>query len=667
MEINLIETLGEEQIFEYKFPDFLNENNKIGNSEDDFEVLQVLGNGTFGKVLKVKSKKNQEIYAMKKVDKNMIKNNYKAKYFENEKIILSKLQSPLVCKCLSYFEDKDKNFIYYVMEFMNNGDLLSYYEANKKLSSHIPEDKLCELFFKCISSLLYIHNQGIIHRDIKLQNIFLDDNFNIKIGDFNVSATINIQSAENFTNIERESKQMVSNNSILGSEQYMAPEVEELDKDKRKYDQKADVFSMGISFFKLAYNDYPYPYDSGKDLRNKYYSKNLYSQEINHIIDMMIQKEKENRFTTLDAYSEIKKIYIEKYVKNSAVKSAIYCFYNFQNFRNFFYNSNNIQILLKKNKSSNNFIKDIKFEMGFSVLKLIQSLIGDDENLINLNLFDLRTNMENYGLNLKYNEEIRIDKFIFYFLKTLNSISNEVSIEENNINNPELKFLSSEYFCNNGYEEFALNNILHIYNKIILSLISRNFTNVIKTKKKCMLCNNERNYFLMTNYIPFNVKILTEKLNSYNFHIKNCFEYLVYDEKVFSENNGIICPYCNNKVTVHKEYKSFYHTAKNLIIILNREYCKDKTFIDFDEQLILSKKEVERYFRITYQLIGVIEEEEEKQEKNYISFTRCQNNLWSCNGSKDKIMNFNEIKQKGTVVALFYYCYDDNLILQSKK
>ena len=62
--------------------------------------------------------------------------------------------------------------------------------------------------FKSMSCLLYIHNKGIIHRDIKLENLFMDDNFNIKIGDFNISALINIESAENFTNDYEEMDQM---------------------------------------------------------------------------------------------------------------------------------------------------------------------------------------------------------------------------------------------------------------------------------------------------------------------------------------------------------------------------------------------------------------------------------------------------------------------------
>jgi serine/threonine protein kinase len=263
MGINLVESIRGEQIFEYRFPEFLNENNDVGDKADDFEVLQVLGQGAFGNVLKVKSKKTLEIYAMKKVHmkkieegmKEIIKENKKfdktkaKKYFENEKIILDKLKSPFTIRCYKIFDDED--FMYFVMEFMNNGDLLSYYNTYTKLKSKIPEEQLWELFFKCISGLLYIHNLGIIHRDIKLDNLFLDDNFNIKIGDFNTSAVINKKIAENFTDDKEKTEQMVSRNSYVGTPNYMAPELF-LNDEERKYDQKVDVFAMGKSFSYLA-------------------------------------------------------------------------------------------------------------------------------------------------------------------------------------------------------------------------------------------------------------------------------------------------------------------------------------------------------------------------------------------------------------------------------
>jgi hypothetical protein len=158
----------------------------------------------------------------------------------------------------------------------------------------------------------------------------------------------------------------------------------------------------------------------------------------------------------------------------------------------------------------------------------------------------------------------------------------------------------------------------------------------------------------MINYIPFNVNILTKKYKKDNWRITDGFEYLLNDEKIFNEQKGIICKKCQ-KVTVHKESKFFYYTAKNIIIILNRgENCENKTFIDFDEKLKL--------LNIEYQLTGIIEL---KDDGEYISFTRNENNTWSYNGDKNNKMPFNGLKCLGTVVSLFYYCDDDNMILQS--
>ena len=655
MGINLIESIRGEQIFEYKFPDFLDDSNKIGDSANDFEVLQVLGSGAFGNVLKVKSKKNLEIYAMKKVNKHMLKGTKDEKYYLNEKIILPQLKSPLVCRCLTIFEDQD--YIYYVMEYMNNGDLKSYFYANDYLESQIPEERLWDLYFKCISGLLYVHKKGIIHRDIKLDNLFLDDNFNIKIGDFNISAALDQKSAENFTNDVNQTKSMICTYTYLGTPEYIAPELMVPD-NQRRYDQKADVYSMGIAFFVLAYG--MFPYRNNIDRREKYYSKNVYSDELNEIIDKMIQRDPNKRYTSEEAYSIIKNIYIEKYVKNSAVNSSLSCFNSFKNFREFFLNEYNKNILFKNKPSNKKSLEDIKVQMGYSVFHSIQSLEGENDAKINSNLFDLRKNMENYGLNAKYNEEIKIGKFIFIFLKILNSIFNEVVTDENDKEkmkeiDRELGYLSSTYSFENGQEYKAFIKINEVYNKRMLSLISRNFISFVQTKKKCMNCYNERNYFSMINYIPFNVDILTKNCIKNNFHIKDGFKYLLNDEKTFNEQKGIVCKKCK-KATVHKESKSFYYTAKNVIIILNRgENCENKTFIDFDEQLeIINNK--------PYQLTGIIELNEVGE---YISFTRNENNKWNYNGHKNNTMPFSVIKNLGTVVSLFYYCNDDSMVLQS--
>ncbi len=136
----MIEQKNGEQIFEYQFPGFINENNYFGDKPDDYEVLQVLGEGGFGQVLKVKSKNALGTYAMKKVDMAKIlegknEEEHWEKYFENEVMILQRLNNPNVCKCYKIFQDN--NYLYFIMELMNNGDLKSYYAANKLSLIHI--------------------------------------------------------------------------------------------------------------------------------------------------------------------------------------------------------------------------------------------------------------------------------------------------------------------------------------------------------------------------------------------------------------------------------------------------------------------------------------------------------------------------------------------------
>jgi serine/threonine protein kinase len=92
MEINIIFPNNEEPVIEYKLPDFINENKEIGDNPGDFEILQYLGHGNFSQVLKVRSKKNFEIYAMKKINITKIFKKYKKrKYYMNEVRIIEKL------------------------------------------------------------------------------------------------------------------------------------------------------------------------------------------------------------------------------------------------------------------------------------------------------------------------------------------------------------------------------------------------------------------------------------------------------------------------------------------------------------------------------------------------------------------------------------------------
>ena len=668
----MIEQKNGEQVFEYKFPEFISDNNEISIKSDDYEVLQVLGSGSFGCVLKVKSKINKQIYAMKKIDKDKIKKKYGKKYgpkyYENEIKFLEKLKSPYVCKFYAFFEEG--NYLFFILEFMNNGDLDTFYNANKVLQKKVPEEKLWEIFYKSISGLKYIHEKGLIHRDIKLENIFLDDNFNIKIGDFNCSAAKDEESAANFTDKEDDLESMINGRTFIGTEGYMAPEVFRNRKfNNYEYGQKADVFSMGVSYFELCYGCKP-------DINVKkadYFNKKIYSNELNKIVDKMTEKNDRKRISSDDAYFYIRKYFINKYVKNSSVDAILHCFYCFPNFKDFFNNNKNKDLFSQNNNNEDN--KDneddtinYKEEIGNNIFNVIQSLSTNNKDQIDDNLYELRYSMTNSGLNAKDNEEIDPGIFISFFLKILNSVLNEITeIDEKSLAD-DIYILSTFYKFDKCVEEMNFNLYINTYSKRLLSLISRNFFNIMEIKQECKNpgCNYVGYSFSMLNFLPLNVNILESQCQKKdNLHLRDAFNCLLNNNITLSKDRGIKCNKCND-FTIHQESKKFYHTSKDLIIIFDRgEDFSNKTFINFDDQLILNKAEVERYNEVRYNLVSIlVKMETPKEREEYISFMPFGDGNWVSNKDKKNSLSLDEVKKSGIIVALFYYSEDNNLVLQ---
>ena len=141
------------------------EDELMGDKVDDYEILQVLGEGSFGFVAKAKSRLNHKIYAIKKIDFSSLKNEKSMELSENEIITLKNLDYPLITKY--YKSIKEENCLYIIMEFMDNGDLGGLIKAHKSLNKPINEEKIMNIFIQAMKSLVFIHSNNLIHRDIK--------------------------------------------------------------------------------------------------------------------------------------------------------------------------------------------------------------------------------------------------------------------------------------------------------------------------------------------------------------------------------------------------------------------------------------------------------------------------------------------------------------------
>ena len=143
----------------------LYDDNQMGDKPEDFELLIKLGEGAFGQVFKVRSKLNNKVYAMKKLNIKELKMNSEKIYqlTLNETSFLKGLSHPHIIKYYKYFIEKD--FLYIIIEFVENGDMDGFIEANKKFKKHFPEEVLWNIFLQCMDALSYIHSKGVIHRD----------------------------------------------------------------------------------------------------------------------------------------------------------------------------------------------------------------------------------------------------------------------------------------------------------------------------------------------------------------------------------------------------------------------------------------------------------------------------------------------------------------------
>ena len=165
----------------------LYDDSQMGDKSDDFEILRKLGEGAFGKVFKVRSKINNKVYAMKKLNIKEIRDDNEKAYqlTMNETAILERLSHPHIIKYYKKFTEG--NFLYIIIEFAANGDIEGFIEAHKKFNKHISEEVLWNIFLQCMGALAYAHKEEVIHRDIKPANLLMDNNMVVKLGDFGVS------------------------------------------------------------------------------------------------------------------------------------------------------------------------------------------------------------------------------------------------------------------------------------------------------------------------------------------------------------------------------------------------------------------------------------------------------------------------------------------------
>ncbi|EDV24975.1 uncharacterized protein TRIADDRAFT_4614, partial [Trichoplax adhaerens] len=211
-----------------------------------------------------------EKVAIKVLDKQKLRNDFYAnRHLYREAKILRYISHPRVVQLLETFET-DNNY-YLTMELICNTSLADILEENGKLS----EDRTKKYIKQIIEATDYLHAQDIIHRDLKLENILVDEDDSIKIIDFGLST---------FTKTRREKANVFFIRKLCqsqcGSPAYTAPELLAID----EYGPKADIWSIGVDMFAMLTASLPFTTQSAdiKELHQK-----IMSFQINPVPDSL--------------------------------------------------------------------------------------------------------------------------------------------------------------------------------------------------------------------------------------------------------------------------------------------------------------------------------------------------------------------------------------------
>ncbi|XP_030172627.1 ribosomal protein S6 kinase alpha-2 isoform X3 [Lynx canadensis] len=249
-----------------------------------FELLKVLGQGSYGKVFLVRKTKGSDtgqLYAMKVLKKATLKVRDRVRS-KMERDILAEVNHPFIVKLHYAFQTEGK--LYLILDFLRGGDLFSRLSKEVMFTEEDVKFYLAELAL----ALDHLHGLGIIYRDLKPENILLDEEGHIKITDFGLSKEA----------IDHDKRAY----SFCGTIEYMAPEVV----NRRGHTQSADWWSFGVLMFEMLTGSLPF---QGKDrketmaliLKAKLGMPQFLSTEAQSLLRALFKRNPCNRLESLSA------------------------------------------------------------------------------------------------------------------------------------------------------------------------------------------------------------------------------------------------------------------------------------------------------------------------------------------------------------------------------
>jgi serine/threonine protein kinase len=252
-----------------------------------YEVLEKLGNGGMGEVYRVRDDKLDEEVALKVIKPEIAACKGTIERFKNELKLARKIAHKHVCKMYDLNEEDEIPYI--TMEYVEGEDLKSHIRRVGKLT----KAEVINIARQVCDGLREAHELGVIHRDMKPQNIMIDKNGRVKIMDFGIARSV-------------EAPGITATGVLIGTPDYISPEQAEGD----EADHRSDIYSFGVILFEMVTGGLPFRGNTALSVALKHKAqlpqepKKLnpdISENLSRLILVCMEKERERRYQTTEA------------------------------------------------------------------------------------------------------------------------------------------------------------------------------------------------------------------------------------------------------------------------------------------------------------------------------------------------------------------------------
>lgn len=266
-------------------------------SEDDYETIKLVSHGAYGMVYLVRHKETRQRYAMKKIAKHRLALRNQVDQVFAERDIMSFSDNPFVVSMFCSFETK--RHLCMVMEYVEGGDC-----ATLLKNGPLPVDLAKFYFSEILLAVDYLHNYGIIHRDLKSENILITKDGHIKLTDFGLSKIGLMSHTTSILEcyLDKETRQF-NDMQVFGTPYYIAPEVIL----RQGYGKPVDYWSMGIILYEFLVGCVPFMSDTPEGLFDHVIHDNIewpsdddwpLPKEAKDIITQLLQRNPKERLGT---------------------------------------------------------------------------------------------------------------------------------------------------------------------------------------------------------------------------------------------------------------------------------------------------------------------------------------------------------------------------------